>query len=64
MTVLFISHDLGLVQEICQEMAVMHEGGIVEQGETRKIIENPRQDYTKTLIESVLDCPLPFDLAE
>lgn len=64
LTVLFISHDLGLVQEICQEMAVMHEGGIVEQGETRKIIKNPRQDYTKTLIESVLDCPLPFDLAE
>lgn len=51
---LFISHNLALVQSFCDRILVMHEGRIVEEGETDQIIRFPQSEYTRYLIESVL----------
>jgi len=53
-SLLFISHDIALVSGISDRVAVMHDGKIVETGDTMALIENPKQDYTKELIASVL----------
>ena len=50
MSVLFISHDLGLVGEIADQVVVMRHGGIREQGPVAGIFEHPRDDYTKALL--------------
>lgn len=50
MSVMFISHDLGLIGEIADKVLVMHEGKIVEEGKTSEIFKNPKQPYTKGLI--------------
>ncbi|WP_439498332.1 ABC transporter ATP-binding protein [Bosea sp. (in: a-proteobacteria)] len=47
---LFVSHDLAVVAQIATRIAVMRAGRIVEVGETRQIIEAPREDYTRELI--------------
>ena len=54
LSILFICHDLALVQDFCDRVIVMHDGVIVEQGKPDEIIKNPQNDYTKRLIESVL----------
>ena len=54
LSILFICHDLALVQDFCDRVLVMHDGEIVEQGIPDEIIKNPKNDYTKRLIESVL----------
>ncbi len=50
MSVLFISHDLGLVGEIADHVVVMRHGGIREQGPVAGIFERPKDDYTKALL--------------
>ena len=52
MSILFISHDLSLVSEICNRVLVMYQGNIVEQGEADAIFKNPQNNYTKALIQS------------
>lgn len=54
LSILFICHDLALVQDFCDRVLVMHDGEIVEQGKLDEIIMHPQNDYTKRLIESVL----------
>ncbi|SFH66793.1 peptide/nickel transport system ATP-binding protein [Pseudobutyrivibrio sp. OR37] len=54
LSILFICHDLAVVQDFCDRVLVMHDGEIVEQGKPDDIIKNPQNDYTKRLIESVL----------
>lgn len=52
-SVLFISHDLAIVDEICDELLVMHSGGIVESGRTRQVLANPQHAVTQKLLASV-----------
>lgn len=52
--VLFISHDLALVQGLCDSVMVMYQGKIVERGSAKEITQNPREDYTRKLLSSVL----------
>lgn len=52
--ILFISHDLGVVRNICNRVMVMQHGHLVEIGETRDLFERPRKEYTKNLIEAML----------
>jgi len=54
-TYLFISHDLRVVRFICDRVAVMKDGKIVEEGNTSDIYSHPKHPYTKTLLSSVLD---------
>ena len=53
MSYLFISHDLALVQSICDHVLVMHRGRIVEEGNTQDVIEYAAHPYTKLLLSSV-----------
>ena len=50
LTLLFISHDLAVVRQLCTHVAVMHEGEIVEQGPIEQIWENPQHSYTQALL--------------
>lgn len=53
MAILFISHDLSLVKNICNQVIVMHEGYIVEKGFANDVFQNPKESYTKELIEAI-----------
>ncbi len=57
LSMIFISHDLGVVSEVSDYIAVMHNGNIVEYGEAREILNNPKDPYTKGL----LACRPPMD---
>ena len=50
LTYLFITHDLWLAKFLCDRIAVMNKGKIIEMGETRQIFGNPQQEYTKQLL--------------
>lgn len=52
---LFISHDLGVVQHMSDDIAIMHRGRFVEQGSKKKIYENPQHIYTKRLLSAIPD---------
>ena len=53
MAILFITHDLGVVAEMCDEVAVMYLGRIVEKGSADEIFYNPLHPYTKGLLRSI-----------
>ncbi len=51
--ILLISHDLGVVAEICERVVVMYAGHIMEDADTRSLFHNPRHPYTQGLLKSV-----------
>lgn len=55
-TYLYITHDLAVARYMCDRIAVMYNGRIVEIGETEELLRNPRHPYTKALISAV---PVP-----
>ena len=52
MSILFISHDLALVSEIADRVAVMYKGELLEVAETKTLFESPKDEYTKALLAS------------
>ena len=52
MSILFITHDLGLIKKFSDTITVMQEGVVVEQGDTKSVFSNPQHVYTKKLINS------------
>ncbi len=52
-TIIFITHDLGVIAEICQDVIVMYGGMIMEKGSVNEIFYNPQHPYTKGLHQSV-----------
>lgn len=57
MAVIFISHDLGVLRDLCDRVMVMKDGSIVESGETAQIFEAPQCVYTKKLIAATVKGP-------
>ena len=53
MAIIMITHDLGVVAQLCDEVIVMYAGGICEQGTADEIFYNPQHEYTKGLIRSI-----------
>ena len=53
MAIIMITHDLGVVAQICDEVIVMYAGSICEQGTADEIFYNPRHEYTKGLMRSI-----------
>ena len=56
--ILFISHDLSLVETLCNQVIVMKDGDIVESGSTKEIFEQPKQQYTKDLLAAIPVCDI------
>ncbi len=52
MALLLITHDLGIVRKMADEICVMNQGNIVEQGDAKAIFDNPQDDYTKHLLSA------------
>ncbi|MET9433249.1 dipeptide/oligopeptide/nickel ABC transporter permease/ATP-binding protein [Streptomyces sp. NPDC006551] len=53
--VLLVTHNLGVVADLCDRVAVMNQGRIVETGTTEQVLRDPRDPYTRTLLDAVLD---------
>lgn len=67
MSLLFITHDLGIVRKIADRVCVMKDGEIVEAGPTAEVFENPQHDYTKMLLGAEAHGrpdPVPADAPE
>lgn len=52
---LFISHDLDVIRAVCQRVAVMHEGEIMETGTIEEVFGNPKHEYTKKLLSAHME---------
>jgi ABC-type oligopeptide transport system ATPase subunit len=53
LALIFITHDLGVVKHVSDNVAVMFRGSIVETGDTERIMSHPRHLYTRTLLAAV-----------
>ncbi len=53
MAIVFITHDLGVVAEMCDDVCVMYAGKVAEQGSVNDIFESPRHPYTQGLLKSI-----------
>ncbi|MDO5134747.1 MAG: ABC transporter ATP-binding protein [Eubacteriales bacterium] len=60
-SILFIAHDLSMVEFLCDRVGVMYRGHLVETGKTRDLFQNPRHAYTKALLSAI---PIPDPLQE
>ena len=61
-SILFVTHDLGVVAKICDRVTVLHGGRVLETGDTRRIVEAPEHDYTRALIAATPRYDRPGDL--
>jgi len=52
---MFISHDLRVVRALADEVVVLKDGKVVEQGTARQIFDSPQQDYTRALMAAAFD---------
>jgi peptide/nickel transport system permease protein len=59
LALLFITHDLALLSQLCDRVLVMYRGTIVERGSTRDVLERPQHPYTKQLISNVVELGAP-----
>ena len=53
LSILFISHDLAVVKSLCERVCVIHNGVLVESRSTAEIFDNPREEYTKSLLRAI-----------
>ena len=63
-SILFVTHDLGVVAKVCDRVTVLHAGRVLEAGDTRRIVEAPQHDYTKALMAATPRHDRPGDLLQ
>lgn len=63
-TVMYITHDLGVIAEMCNRVAVMYAGNVVEIADVMELFKNPLHPYTKALLESIPRPGKPFKSIE
>ena len=51
-TILFIANNMSLISAFCDRVGILHEGRIIEQGTVEQIVDHPREEYTRTLIQA------------
>jgi peptide/nickel transport system ATP-binding protein len=57
LTLVMVSHDLGVIDTLCREVLVLHQGACVEQGRTSDVFADPQQPYTQRLLAAVPRLP-------
>ena len=55
LSIIFITHDLGIAKNFCNRLLVMNYGKIIEEGESSTIFSNPKNNITKALVDSSLN---------
>jgi ABC-type dipeptide/oligopeptide/nickel transport system ATPase component/ABC-type dipeptide/oligopeptide/nickel transport system permease subunit len=60
--VILVTHNFGVVADICDRVAVMQNGRLVEEGSVREILRNPKEQYTRTLLGSMLEGKIPMTM--
>ncbi|NKF31731.1 ABC transporter ATP-binding protein, partial [Pseudomonas sp. BGM005] len=53
LTLVLVSHDIGVVQNLCDTVVVMKDGSIVERGAMTDVLLHPTHEYTKTLLAAI-----------
>ncbi|WP_144877279.1 ABC transporter ATP-binding protein [Microbacterium sp. 1.5R] len=61
LTLLLVSHDIGVVQNLCDTVVVMKDGHVVERGTTADVLLHPTEDYTRALLAAIPVLPHPED---
>lgn len=64
MSIMIVTHDLGVIAEICDRVIIMNEGEIVEEGNVFDIFDNPKSEYTKLLLNSIPSNNTEKDISE
>jgi ABC-type dipeptide/oligopeptide/nickel transport system ATPase component/ABC-type dipeptide/oligopeptide/nickel transport system permease subunit len=62
MAVLLVTHNFGIVADLCDRVAVMQRGSIVEAGDIRSVLRSPQHPYTQTLLSSMLESKEPLTM--
>jgi ABC-type dipeptide/oligopeptide/nickel transport system ATPase component len=57
-----VTHNFGVVADLCDRVAVMQNGRLVEEGTVREILRNPKENYTRTLLGSMLEGKTPMTM--
>ncbi|MGA3217361.1 MAG: ABC transporter ATP-binding protein [Acidimicrobiales bacterium] len=60
LTIVFVSHDLAVVRQVCDQVAVMYTGRLLEAGATTEILDAPAHPYTSALLDAVVDLDDPL----
>ncbi|MDR3436017.1 methionine ABC transporter ATP-binding protein [Telmatospirillum sp.] len=64
LTIMLITHEMPVIKEICDRVAVLDHGEIVEQGQVFDVFTAPKADVTRSFVRDVIDRPLPAHLSE
>lgn len=55
LTILFVTHDISSIKTICNDIVIIKNGKVIETGKTLEVLENPKNEYTKELINSTFE---------